>query len=52
MHVFDCVYVCEFQKEILFRGESVKPEKILNLNFSKKKNGGKTVIYRNSPKKS
>ena len=46
MHVFDCVYVCEFRDEILLRGggggggrgggESVKPVKILNFKFSKK----------------
>ena len=37
MHVFDCVYVCKFRDEILLRGESVKPVKILNLKFSDKK---------------
>ena len=39
------IYVKKY--DILF----VKPVKILNLNFSKKK-GAKTVIYRNSPEKS
>ena len=44
MHVFDCVYVCEFRDEIILRGGgggggggSVKPMKILNLKFSDKK---------------
>ena len=32
--------------------DSVKPVKILNLNFSEKKKGVKTIIYRNSLEKS
>ena len=42
--------MCEFRDEILLRGKSVKPVKILNLNFSDKR--GKTIIYRNSLEKS
>ena len=37
MHVFESVCMRKFRDEIILRGESIKPVKILNLNFSKKK---------------
>ena len=39
MHVFECVCMRKFRDEIILRGggESVKPVKFLNLNFSDKK---------------
>ena len=54
MHVFDCVYVCEFRDAILFRGGECKTSKNFKFKFfkKKKKKWFKTVIYWNSPKKS
>ena len=42
-----CVYVCEFRDEILFflgGGEIVKPLKILNLNFSDKREQNSNLL--------
>ena len=54
MHVFDCVYVCEFRDEILLRGGECKTRENFKFKFFKKKKrkGGKMIIERNSPEKS
>ena len=39
MQVFECVCMRKFRDEIILRGESVKPVKILYLNFFQIKRG-------------